>query len=181
MFRKSNAAIGALNVLTVLLGFAAVIGGIYIGVRGERASDCLRFLRQPLLIGGVLTAVVSTLGIVGSLCRVNVAMYIYLLVMLVLILGLFSLTIFALFVTSKSAGHKAWRKYKVADFSHWLQRNMIDDYRRWNQVKSCLMEVHVCRNLAVDDGDPGNHAKIFRHLSYTQVGIFVVPFPNLEK
>ncbi|KAI9117665.1 hypothetical protein K1719_011831 [Acacia pycnantha] len=169
MVHKTNAVVGVLNVLTLLLGLAAVGGSIYIIIRGAHASDCQRFFRNPLLIGGALLVIVSTLGIVGSLGRVNVVMSIFLTVTFLLILLLICWTVFALFGIHTQLGQRIWKHYKVSDFQHWLQRYVIDDYQHWKEIKSCLIDSRVCRNLAVD-GDQNNEYLIFRHLSITQSG-----------
>ncbi|KAK4257296.1 hypothetical protein QN277_006901 [Acacia crassicarpa] len=169
MVHKTNAVVGVLNVLTLLLGLAAVGGSIYIIIRGAHASDCQKFFRNPLLIGGALLVIVSTLGIVGSLGRVNVVMSIFLTVTFLLILLLICWTVFALFGIHTQLGQRIWKHYKVNDFQHWLQRYVIDDYQHWKEISSCLIDSRVCRNLAVD-GDQNNEYLIFRHLSITQSG-----------
>ncbi|XP_028753728.1 tetraspanin-11-like [Neltuma alba] len=169
MVHRSNAVVGVFNVLTLLLGLAAVGGSIYIIILGGHASDCQKLLRNPLLIGGVLLVLVSTLGIVGSLGRVNVVMSIFLLVTFLLIVILIFWTVFALFGTHTKLGQRIWQHYKVTDFKHWLQRYVIDDYQHWKAIKSCLIDAHVCRNLAVDD-DQNDGYLIFRRLSITQSG-----------
>ncbi|KAJ1394722.1 Tetraspanin/Peripherin [Sesbania bispinosa] len=173
MFRISNTLVGALNILSLLLGLAAVGTSAYIHIhRGDDATDCQKVLQYPLLIGGVFVVLVSALGIVGSLCRVNTALYAYLLVTFMVVVGLAFFTIFAVFVTNRKVGQhisgKGYGEYRVADFSHWLQRYVVND-KNWDEVKSCLMDAHVCQNLALNRGR-NNDSLIFKHLSTTQSG-----------
>ncbi|KAK7265055.1 hypothetical protein RJT34_32671 [Clitoria ternatea] len=168
MFRISNTVVGALNILSLLLGVAAVGTSVYIHVHG--GTDCQKVLQYPLLIGGVFVVIVSSLGIVGSLWRVNMALYAYVFVTFLLILGLAFFTVFALFVTNRKVGQhlSTNAEYSVTDFSHWLQRYVVNN-QNWDEVKSCLMDAHVCQNLAVNGGR-NNDSLIFKHLSTTQSG-----------
>ncbi|KAE9601886.1 hypothetical protein Lal_00040888 [Lupinus albus] len=168
MIRLSNTVVGALNILSLLIGLAAVGTSAYIHVHGGAASDCQKVLRYPLLIGGIFVVLVSTLAIVGSMWRVNVALYMYLFVTFLLIVWLVLFTIFALFVTNnRKVGRNG--EYRVTDFSHWLQRYVVND-KNWDEVKSCLMDGHVCHNLALKGGRNNNDSLIFKHLSTTQSG-----------
>ncbi|CAL0330562.1 unnamed protein product [Lupinus luteus] len=172
MIRLSNTLVGALNILSLLIGLAAVGTSIYIHVHGGAATDCQKVLQYPLLIGGIFVVIVSTLAIIGSMWRVNVALYMYLFVTFLLILWLVFFTFFALIVTNKKVGRNIYGErngeYRVNDFSHWLQRYVVND-KNWDEIKSCLMDGHVCHNLALSGGR-NNDSLIFKHLSTTQNG-----------
>lgn len=168
-FRISNTVVGALNILSLLLGLAAIASSAYIHIRG--GSDCQKVLQYPLLIGGIFVVIVSGLGIAGSLFGINTALYSYLLVTFLVVVGLAFFTVFAVFVTNRGVGKqisgKGYGEYKVADFSHWLQRYVVNE-DNWDEFKSCLMDAHVCQNLAFNGGR-NNDSLIFKHLSTTQV------------
>ncbi|KAH1154244.1 hypothetical protein GYH30_049764 [Glycine max] len=124
LFRISKIVVGALNVLSLLLGIGSAGEPAYIHVHGD--SNCQKVLLQvPLLVGGIFVVLVSALGIAGSLCCVNGALYVYLLVMFMVIVGLAFFTVFELFVTNRKMGqqvsNKGYGEYKVTNFSHWLQ------------------------------------------------------------
>ncbi|KEH38023.1 tetraspanin-11 [Medicago truncatula] len=149
MFRISNTLVGTLNILTLLLSLAGMAGSAYIHFH---KTDCLKVLMYPLLFGAFFVFVVSVLGIMGSMFRINEALYAYLLATFFVILAFMLFTVFALFVTNKVVGQKVSDKgfgeYKVADFSLWLQQYVIND-KNWNDIKSCLLGVGLCqRNLS---------------------------------
>ncbi|XP_057741655.1 tetraspanin-11-like [Arachis stenosperma] len=174
-FQISNTVVGALNILSLLLGLSALATSAYIHFHGgDGASDCQKVLQYPLLIAGVFIVIISTLGIVGSLCRINFALYAYLLITFLLIVAMILFTIFALFVTNKKVGQqvstRAYGEYVVTDFSHWLQHYVVNN-KNWDEVKSCLMDAGVCHDLAIHGGfNHSNEDLFFKHLSTTQVG-----------
>ncbi|XP_061337044.1 tetraspanin-11-like [Gastrolobium bilobum] len=179
MFRISNTLVGVLNILTMFLGLAALGGSAYIHIHGgANGNDCQKVLQYPLLFGGLFVFVISMLAIVGSLCRVNAALYIYLLVAFFFIVGLMLFTVFALFVTNKKVGEqvsgKGFKEHRIGDFSHWLQHYVIND-QRWSEIKSCLMDARLCQNLAVHGGRNNNDSLIFKPLSTTQSGCCTPP------
>ncbi|XP_004488375.1 tetraspanin-11-like [Cicer arietinum] len=146
MFRISNTLVGILNILTLLLSLAGMCGFAYIHFRH---TDCLKVLQYPLLFGSVFIFVVSVLGIIGSLCGINEALYAYLLATFFVILGFMFFTVFALFVTNKVVGtevseNKGFRVNRVADFSLWLQQYVINE-KNWDDIKSCLVGVRLCQ------------------------------------
>ncbi|TKY45550.1 Tetraspanin-11 protein [Spatholobus suberectus] len=164
MFRISNTLVGILHILPLLLGLAAMGGSAYIRVHG----DCQKVLQYPLLFGGLFIFVISTLGLVGTLCRVNAALYLYLLATFFVIAAFTLFTVVALFVTRNNArDHVASSVgYRAGDFSPWLQHYVTDD-RNWDEAKSCFVQARVCRNLAVDGN---NDSLVFKRLSTTQFG-----------
>ncbi|OIW19692.1 hypothetical protein TanjilG_18502 [Lupinus angustifolius] len=172
MIRLSNTLVSALNILSLLIGLAAIATSIHIHVHEGAATDCQKVLQYPLFIGGIFVVIVSTLAIIGSIWRVNVALYMYLFVTFLLIVWLVFFTFFALIVSNKNVGRNVYGKgngeYRVNDFSHWLQRYVVND-KNWDEIKSCLMDGHVCQNLALNGGH-NNDALIFKHLSTTQSG-----------
>lgn len=149
MFRISNTLVGFLNILTLFLSLAGMVGSAYIHFH---KTDCLKVLMYPLLFGTIFIFVVSILGIMGSLFRINEALYAYLLASFFVILGFMLFTVFALFITNKVVAEKVSDKgiqqYRIEDFSLWLQQYVIND-KNWNDIKSCLVDVGLCqRNIS---------------------------------
>ncbi|KAG4946970.1 hypothetical protein AAZX31_15G193700 [Glycine max] len=165
MFRINNTLVGILHTLPLLLSIAAMGDSAYIRVHG----DCQKVLQYPLLFGGLFIFVISTLGLVGVLCRVNAALYLYLLATFFVILAFSPFTIVALFVTRNNAPDRAGPSvgYGVGDFSPWLQ-HYVTDQRNWDVAQSCLVQKRVCHGLAVDANN--NDSLAFKRLTTTQIG-----------
>ena len=180
MLRISNTVIGVLNILTLLLGVFAVGGSIYIHIHGANATGCEKVVRYPLLIGGLFVVALSALGIMGSLYRVNVAMYIYIFLMLLFIVGLIVFAIVAELATNRKLRRKLSMNQhdekRLEFFQDQLQRYVMNE-EDWRVVKSCLMDAHLCRNLPIDGGRK-NHPNIFKHWSRPQVK-FILLFTKI--
>ncbi|KAK3040217.1 hypothetical protein RJ639_028929 [Escallonia herrerae] len=150
MVRASNLFIATLNVITLALSFAAIGYSLWYSTH-DGASLCQTTLQKPLLIAGSSLLVVSLMGLLGSCCRVNWLLTIYLVVMFLLILGMIGLTIFTFIVTNKGAGRaisgKGFREYRLGDYSGWLQKHVVNG-KNWEKIRSCLVDVHVCAGLA---------------------------------
>ncbi|KAJ8505575.1 hypothetical protein OPV22_006461 [Ensete ventricosum] len=170
MVRISNSLIGILNFLTLLVSFPII--GIALWFRVQAATECERVLQLPLLVLGIFLFVVSVLGFVGSCFRVSVFLWIYLFVLFLLILAMVAFTMFGLIVTNKGVGQaivgRAYKEYKLDDYSHWLQKR-VRDWSTWNVIEGCLKEAKVCGQL---EGDVGMKATEFyrKNLSPVQSG-----------
>ncbi|QCE13981.1 Tetraspanin/Peripherin [Vigna unguiculata] len=164
MFRINNTFVGILHTLPLFLGLAAMGVSAYIRVHG----DCQNVLKYPLLFSGLFVSVVSALGLVGALCRVNAALYLYLIATFFVILAFASFTLVALVVVTKgNAPHHASRVgFTVRDFSPWLRHYVSDDHN-WDDTKRCFAQARICHGLAVD---AHNVSLVFKHSTTTQFG-----------
>ncbi|XP_022738686.1 tetraspanin-8-like [Durio zibethinus] len=173
MGRVSNCIVVFPNSLLLLLGQLSLSFGVYFVVHGS--THCDKVLKDPLLIMGGFLVVVSLLGLIGSVCKNNFFMFIYLTVMFFLILGLIGLTVFLFLVTNHGAG-KVFserdliiKERKSADFSNWLKNHFVND-KNWNQIKSCLIDAKVCTSV-------GNHND---HVNYKALVFFKNTLPALQ-
>ncbi|XVF11688.1 hypothetical protein REPUB_Repub08aG0049200 [Reevesia pubescens] len=144
MVRVSNCIVVFVNILLLLLRLFSLFIGVYFVVHGS--THCEKVLTNPLLILGGFLVLVSSLGLIGSLCKNNFFMFLYLTVLFFLIVGLIGFTVFVFLVTNHGAG-KVFserdliiKKHKTADFSNWLQNHFVND-KNWNQIKGMLGRV----------------------------------------
>lgn len=166
MARLSNALFIVLNFLSFVLGFTAVSCSAYIQLHGG-SSVCQKALEMPLLVIGLFLMIVSTIGLVGSCCRANLLLWLYLFVMFFLIVGLLLFTVFVLVVTNNMIGKRA-SPDRLHDYSTWLQ-NRFADGKNWEEIKGCLIDTQVCKNLG--------HVEI-KHWSLLQVHFYSLIIEN---
>ncbi|KAL0396147.1 UNVERIFIED_CONTAM: Tetraspanin-8 [Sesamum calycinum] len=145
MIRISNGIITLLNILTVVAGFAALLMSAWLFIKIE--TPCERNLRIPFLVMGGALLGVSTMGLLGSCCRFNFFMWLYLITLFLLMLGLTVFTIFAIIVTNKSIGRelsgKGVGEQKLGDYSHWLQNYVLND-ENWDKIRVCFDQTKLC-------------------------------------
>uniref|UniRef100_A0A0E0AVZ6 Tetraspanin n=1 Tax=Oryza glumipatula TaxID=40148 RepID=A0A0E0AVZ6_9ORYZ len=148
-FRLSNNAIGALNLVTLLLSAPILGGGIWMATRGD-GGECDRHLSSPAIALGAVLMAISLAGLVGACCRVTWLLWVYLLAMFALIVALLGFTAFAFAVTNRGAGEavsgRGYREYRLGDYSTWLRRH-VGSSKNWDKIRSCLAGADVCRSL----------------------------------
>ncbi|KAM7268453.1 hypothetical protein ACFE04_010619 [Oxalis oulophora] len=156
MVRVSNGVFVTINCLSLLFGLSIIAYSGFIHFHRDHPSECEKVLQTPLLITGIFITFVSIMGLVGSCCRVNIVLILYLIVMFFLIVGMIVFTLFVFAVTNKGAGKavsgQGFSEYKLGDYSNWLRNHFVNG-KNWNQIRSCLVEAQVCRSLGnnIDD------------------------------
>ncbi|KAJ0106501.1 hypothetical protein Patl1_19020 [Pistacia atlantica] len=148
MVRISNFIVGFLNCLSLLLGLVSIAMSVYFYVHGIGSSQCEKALENPLLITGIVLLVVSLLGLIGSCCRLNAFLFLYLTVMVCLMIGLLGFTVFTFMVTNNGVGktfsNKGVSKIRTWDLANWLENHFVKG-KKWDNMRSCLRESEICR------------------------------------
>ncbi|KAF5734096.1 tetraspanin-11 [Tripterygium wilfordii] len=174
MARISNTVVAIVNGITLLIGLGIAGLGVYLLATGS--SNCHKAIQTPLMVTGLVLFVVSLLGFLGSCCRNNFAMVVYLALMFLLIVGLIVFTVFVFLVTNQGAGEvvseKGFKEYKTADLKNWLGNYFVRDGKKWEGIKSCLTEGKVCGSLGSGGGGVDETASEFykKNLSPIQSG-----------
>ncbi|CAL5362482.1 unnamed protein product [Camellia sinensis] len=170
MIRISNILIAFINTLTLVTSLAAIGASFWFLSGLPSVSPCQKFIQQPLLILGSSLFLLSFFALIGSCCRVQFFLWIYLFFLFVLIVGLMCFTVFAIVVTNKGVGEvvsgRGYKEHRLGNYSNWLQNYVLDD-QHWDEIKSCFVELKVCKKIE-DDPDETRDDLIKRKLSPIQ-------------
>lgn len=135
MARASNIFVGFLSLCFLVLGIVALSFSLAIHFHGGTATACQKSLYTPLLVTAIFLSVLSLLGLIGSCCKNNFLLYLYLIVLFLLILGLCIFAVFVFAVTSNSAGKAVsglgFKEYRLGDYKNWLKNHLVND-KNWN-------------------------------------------------
>lgn len=146
MARISHVVFITLNVFTSIFGLVCVTGSIYFYI--EKGMDCQQVLQAPLLISGLLTFVVSVMGLLASCFRINSLLIVYILLMFFVILLHAAFTLFMVFVANRNTGIVAIKLGFEKQFVHDINRRWLKRYflsaKRWSGIRDCLAESGVC-------------------------------------
>lgn len=168
--RLSNAAIGYLNLVTLLASIPILGAGLWLAHGGSSAATCESALQAPLLAIGFIVLLVSLAGFVGACYHVTWALWLYLLAMLLLVVALLGITVFGLAVTAGGGGRQVpgrpYQEFRITDYSAWLQKRVQVD-RYWRPALACVVASRsACPRIAAA-AQP--HAHTVRMLQATDV------------
>ncbi|XP_074590702.1 tetraspanin-8-like [Curcuma longa] len=155
MRKISNAVVGVLNSLTLLLSLPVIGAALWLSLRAAASSECGRLLHLPLLAVGAALFVTSLLGLVGSFFRVSGFLWAYLAVLSLVIVAALAFAVMALVVTNRGIGRalsgKGYEEYRLGHYSHWLRR-WVHEWKNWKVIASCLKEGKFCRRGSIFAG-----------------------------
>ncbi|XP_020573974.1 tetraspanin-2 [Phalaenopsis equestris] len=148
----SNNLIAILNFIALLSSIPIIASGIWLASKPD--SECIRLVRWPVIILGVLILLVSLAGFVGAYWNHQCLLAAYLFVMATLIVLLLALLVFSFVVTHNDGAYdvpdRGYKEYRLAGFSDWL-RHYVGDDGHWVRIRACLAQSDVCGKLARDD------------------------------
>ncbi|XP_012089430.1 tetraspanin-8 [Jatropha curcas] len=117
-------------------GFALASGNTY----------CVQSISTPMISIGFILLVVSILGLIGSCCRINTLLAVYLVILFLVTVSLVVFTVFAIVVASKGSTSKDG-KLSLDNYSNWLQKK-VQSNKNWFKIKACLQESELCLVLS---------------------------------
>ncbi|KAL9442517.1 hypothetical protein AB3S75_020933 [Citrus x aurantiifolia] len=148
MARCCNSLFVVLNVVTFLLSVFIVWFGVLLIT--TEATECDKFLQKPVLLLGFFIMIISLIGIRGACCHSSGYLWSYLVLLMLIIVGMISLTVFTLAVTNRGSGQKlpgkAYKEYRMDDYSSWLRKRMNDE-ENWRKIKSCFVATNICSDF----------------------------------
>ncbi|KAI4329694.1 hypothetical protein MLD38_028049 [Melastoma candidum] len=172
MAKISNTIVTVLNAATAIISILAIALSVYYHVHRRGSTQCQKFVRDPLLISGTTLLVVSLVGIVGSVRKMNSFLYVYLGLMLFFLVGMAAITVFTFVVTNEGAGRvhsgRGYKEYRLGDYSHWLQK-YVGNQRRRREIRGCLMDAEVCHGLGRKDNEGLRAADVFFQLNLSPI------------
>ncbi|ERM99096.1 hypothetical protein AMTR_s00101p00124120 [Amborella trichopoda] len=144
----SNNITAGLNFVALLSSIAIIASGVWLASRQD--NECIRLVRWPIILIGLLIFLVSLAGFVGAFWRVQCLLAVYLVAMIILIVLLLSFVVFAFVVTGPSGAYpisgRAYDEYRLQGYSAWL-RHYVADNGNWNRVRACLGGSTACSGL----------------------------------
>ncbi|KAL4203324.1 hypothetical protein AMTRI_Chr01g103460 [Amborella trichopoda] len=144
----SNNITAGLNFVALLSSIAIIASGVWLASRQD--NECIRLVRWPIILIGLLIFLVSLAGFVGAFWRVQCLLAVYLVAMIILIVLLLSFVVFAFVVTGPSGAYpisgRGYDEYRLQGYSAWL-RHYVADNGNWNRVRACLGGSTACSGL----------------------------------
>ncbi|GJP76223.1 hypothetical protein CLOP_g6595 [Closterium sp. NIES-67] len=135
--------------LVVLLSLVLIGTGIWMTTRSG-ATECVQFLRIPLIVVGSVLCAVALAGFIGAVNDIAWLLFIYLAVVFLAIWVLLGFTVFAFVVTNQgvadAVSNKGIGSWRTTDFSSWLQ-TLVTEQAKWAPIQACLAAGNTCAVL----------------------------------
>ncbi|XP_076935531.1 tetraspanin-2-like [Bidens hawaiensis] len=147
----SNNIITTLNAIAILCSIPIITLGIWLASKPD--NECVRWLRYPVLIIGILFLLLALTGFIGAYYNKQALLALYLFCnALLIIIGLVLLIL--AFVVTRQTGEfnvsgRRYKEYKLLGFSTWL-RDHVTDEESWRRVRACLASSSTCSKLTQD-------------------------------
>ncbi|XP_065858228.1 tetraspanin-10 [Euphorbia lathyris] len=144
----SNFVIRWINFLTMLLGIAIIIYGVWMSTHHD---SCRKSLTLPVLGLGASIFIISIIGFLGALKNNSILLWIYLILLCIILVAILVFTVLAFIVTNNGSGHRVqglrYKEYQLQDYSSWFLKQ-LNNTQNWKRLKSCLVKSEDCNNLS---------------------------------
>ncbi|KAL1547748.1 tetraspanin-2-like [Salvia divinorum] len=144
----SNNITALVNFIALMCSIPIISAGIWLASKPD--SECIRWLRWPLVFIGIAFLLVALTGFVGAYWKKEGLLGLYLVLMFMLIVLLLVLLVLAFVATRPSGAYSvpgaAFREYRLAGFSAWLREHVTGD-DNWAGIRACLAESRICPRL----------------------------------
>ncbi|KAL8243045.1 hypothetical protein R6Q59_013347 [Mikania micrantha] len=147
----SNNIIATLNLIALLCSIPIITAGIWLASKTD--NECIRWLRWPVLIVGILFLLLALTGFIGAYRNIQGLLAFYLFCNAALIIAGLILLILSFVVTRPSGEYsvagRGYKEYRLMGYSKWL-RDHITNSDNWGNIRACLASSSICRKMAQD-------------------------------
>ncbi|KAL7601449.1 tetraspanin-2 [Lactuca sativa] len=147
----SNNIIATLNFIALLCSIPIITAGIWLASKPD--NECIRWLRWPVIIIGVLFLFLALTGFIGAYWNKQGLLAFYLFCNAALIITGLILLILAFVVTRPSGAYsvpgREYKEYRLMGYSEWL-RDHITDSDNWGNIRACLASSSICTKMTQD-------------------------------
>lgn len=173
---KDNIFVCFFSFCFLVLGVIAFGSSLLINFLG--GPVCEKSLYIPLLVSGIILSIVSLLGFMGSYCKSNFLLSLYLFAMFLLAVWFVVFAGFVVIVTTNGVADAVSKLgFKDYRLGNWLQRNFVSD-KKWKEIRSCMIDAHqVCRSLDRNNSVDQTAEDFYKrnNLSPVQAGCCIPP------
>lgn len=124
-----------------LVGLSILIHFMY------KSTLCVKVLEKPSLIVGVTSLLVWIIGLVRSLCRAKLILWICTILLSLFYLGLFCFDVFSVLVTNRDVSRAVFGRDGY--YSHYLLEKYVMNAE---QIKNCLVDFETCHPVPAGEG-----------------------------
>ncbi|KAK9141911.1 hypothetical protein Syun_011311 [Stephania yunnanensis] len=168
----SNNITACLNFLSLLCAIPIISTGVWLSSKPD--NECVRLLRWPLLLLGLLLLLVSLAGFVGAFWNRQGLLAFHLFCMAILVLLLLALLVLAFVVTRDDGSYpvpgRAYKEYRLDRYSAWLRGTVVGSASHWGRIRACLADSDVCAKLGQNNYIPADQFFMTPNISPLQSG-----------
>ncbi|GJT60192.1 tetraspanin-2-like protein [Tanacetum coccineum] len=147
----ANNIIATLNFIALLCSIPIITAGIWLASKQD--NECIRWIRWPVIILGILFLLLSATGFIGAYWNKQGLLAFYLFCNAALIILGLVVLILAFVVTRPSGAYhvpgRVYEEHRLSGYSKWLRDHVTDD-DAWGNIRACLGSSSVCTKMTQD-------------------------------